>query len=335
MLKTTLYQRVFAATVFCILGFFTPTAQAAQFKVLVVMSYHESFFWCQEIRQGIDSILADKCDISYTYLDTAQNPKGGEEKAKEVYDLYQKLQPDGVIVADDDAQRLFVLPYLKDKVKTPVIFCGVNEPPQKYGYPTSHITGVLERVHFKESIAFLQEIVSSVNTIGYLMRDNSTGLAFSQQAKEEANIYPAKFAGFELAKTFEEAISATETFKKSCDALFIEFIEGLPDKDGKPLPQKVTIPNLAKTFGKPTFAANFKTVKECGILCAVVKTGQEQGELAAKMLTDVFKGKPVSQIPISKNVKGKRVINITTMKALGIKPQPIVLQGTELVKTEE
>jgi len=30
-------------------------------------------------------------------------------------------------IADDNAQSMFVLPYLKDKVKTPVMFCAVEE----------------------------------------------------------------------------------------------------------------------------------------------------------------------------------------------------------------
>jgi ABC-type uncharacterized transport system substrate-binding protein len=52
------------------------------------------------------------------------------------------------------------------------------------------------------------------------------------------------------------------------------------------------------------------------------------------MLLKAMKGTPVSQIPITRNRLGKAIINVTVMKALGIKPKPILLKGTELVRTE-
>ena len=66
----------------------------------------------------------------------------------------------------------------------------------------------------------------------------------------------------------------------------------------------------------------------------MVKTGQEQGQTAAKMLLKAMQGTPLSEIPITRNYKGKRVINVTVMEALGIKPKPIVLLGAELVRTQ-
>jgi len=67
----------------------------------------------------------------------------------------------------------------------------------------------------------------------------------------------------------------------------------------------------------------------------VVKTGQEQGRTAAKMLLKAMKGTPFSEIPITRNYKGSRVINVTVMEALNIKPRPIVLLGAQLVRTKD
>ena len=104
-----------------------PMIEAASYKILVVMSYEEENPWCIQIKEGIDSVFAGNSDIKYFYMDTKKNIEGGDQKAKEAYALYIRFRPDGVIVADDNAQSMFVLPYLKDKVKTPVMFCAVEE----------------------------------------------------------------------------------------------------------------------------------------------------------------------------------------------------------------
>jgi len=66
-----------------------------------------------------------------------------------------------------------------------------------------------------------------------------------------------------------------------------------------------------------------------------VKTGQEQGATAAGMLLKAMGGTPVAQIPVTVNRNGKRMINVSVMKSLGIRPRPVVLRGAELVKSEE
>ncbi len=112
--------------VFCLAWCFVPVVQAASFKVLVVMSYEETYPTTPEYKEGIKAVLGDTCEIRYFQMDTKQHLEAGPEKAKEAYALYEEFQPDGVIAADDNAQSMFVVPYLKDKVKTPVMFCGVN-----------------------------------------------------------------------------------------------------------------------------------------------------------------------------------------------------------------
>jgi hypothetical protein len=53
------------------------------------------------------------------------------------------------------------------------------------------------------------------------------------------------------------------------------------------------------------------------------------------MLIKAMQGTALSEIPITRNYKGKRVINVTVMEAFGIKPKPIVLLGAELVRTKK
>ncbi len=168
--------------VMCLLSHI-PTIEAASNKILVVMSYEEDNPWCMQIKEGIDSVLAGDSDIKYYYMDTKKNISGGVRKAEEAHEIYKQFQPDGVIAADDNAQSMFVLPYLKDKVTTPVMFCAVNAEPAEYGYPASNVSGILERDFIKESIAFAKQLVPSIKTVGFLVKDSPSGRAILKQVE--------------------------------------------------------------------------------------------------------------------------------------------------------
>jgi ABC-type uncharacterized transport system substrate-binding protein len=308
--------------------------KAPTYRVLVVMSYEEDNPWCIEIKEGIDSVLASTCEVQYFYMDTKKSLEGGPQKAEEAYALYQEFQPDGVITADDNAQAMFVLPYLKDSVETPVIFCGVNADAEQYGYPTSHISGVLERWHIRESIAFMKQIDPSVKTIGFIAKDSPSGRALLRQVKRESDTYLAQFTAFRLPTTKQEMETMLEELKAQSDAIYMDSIEGILDEDGNPLTSQEIIQFASTTFGKPLIGANRYHLKQ-GALCAVIKTGQEQGRTAAEMLLKAIHGTPVSELPITANQHGKRIINATVMKSLGIKPRSRALIGVELVKTTE
>lgn len=122
--------------------------------------------------------------------------------------------------------------------------------------------------------------------------------------------------------------------RKTCDLLFMATMKGIADKNGKPLTEREAIGRVSKAFGKPTFT-NVEHGVKYGVLCAVVQRGWEQGETAAVMLLKAMLETPVSRIPVTRNRYGKRIINVTVMKALGINPKPVVLQGVKLVRTEE
>ncbi|QTA80838.1 putative ABC transporter, substrate-binding protein [Desulfonema limicola] len=307
---------------------------AAGFKVLVVMSYEQDFPWCMEIKEGIDSVLGKTCDLKYFYMNTKTDYENGLEKAKEAYALYQEFQPDGVITADDNAQSMFVVPYLKDKVKTPVMFCAVNAAPEKYGYPASNVSGILERYHIDQSIAFAKQLIPSINSVGYISKDSPTGEAVSAQVKMESGNYLAKSLEVMLPATMKQAVEITKSLRDKCDLLLMTALQGIPDEAGNPLSQKEVIPVLVKTFGKPTISTSPHLLKY-GILCAVVQSGQEHGSTAAKMLVEAMNKKPVSEIAVTRNREGKRIINVSVMKSLGIKPKAGVLRGAELVVTEQ
>lgn len=317
-----------------LLGLTASESLANKLKVFVVMSYEKTFPWCQEIREGIEEVLGNTHEIHYFYMDTKVDLVSGPQKAAEAFELYKTMQPDGVITADDNAQSMFVLPYLKNKVQTPIIFCGVNADPDEYGYPATNVSGILERLHIAESIALAQQLVPSIRSVAFITKKSPVARLILKQINTEKDNYTAEFIDFAMPKTKQEALASVRNLKNRSDLLFMETMQGITDVDGKYFKDKEMMEIVAGAFEKPTIGSNRYTVKYAA-LCAVVKTGQEQGSSAAKMLLEAMQGTPVSRIPIITNKYGKRIINVTVMKKMGITPRPIILQGAELVRTDQ
>ncbi len=307
--------------------------QSELFRVLVVLSYSQEFPWSAEEAAGIRETLDPYCDLTFISLDTKKHPQEASSRAAKAYNVFKQLQPHGVIAADDNAQFSFVLPYLKGKTQTPVVFCGVNAKPEEYGYPTETITGVLERIHLRESMAFATQLAPGLQTFCGLTRHSPTGLAVYTEVTDQIDTLPLKNAAFVLPRTLEEAQEHVKQLRGNCDLLFLDTLEGLTDTHNAIHSDTSIIPMLVEMFNGPSIAPSEYAV-HLGVLTSVAKSGREQGRLAASMLLDQLHGRTLdAESRIVRNVHGKRIINVTTMRTLGLAPRPAVLRGAQLVKT--
>lgn len=311
-----------------------PVLAAESFKVLVVMSYEEDNPWVQETQTGIEGAIGHTSDISYIYMDTKINLAGGEAKAAQAFARFKELKPDGVITADDNAQSMFVLPYLMGQTDVPIMFCGVNAKPDEYGYPASNVSGILERGHVRETIAYVQQLNPKIESVSFVSHDSPSGWALKQQVDAETQNYTAVIKGFHLVKTGDELRALGKRLQVETDAIFIDSLEGIEDPAGRAKTSKEAFGILMDAFQGPIVGANRYHVNQ-GALTAVVKTGEEQGRTAAEMLLRAMQGTPVADIPITKNNRGRRVINVTTMRELQMRPRPIDLRGAALVNTQD
>ncbi|MDX2481223.1 MAG: ABC transporter substrate binding protein [Desulfuromusa sp.] len=311
-----------------------PALAEERFKVLVVFSYEENAPWDIEIRDEIENVLGSFAELSFFYLDTKVALEGGPEKAAEAFSLYRQIQPDGVIAVDDNAQSMFVVPYLKDRVTIPVMFCGVNAAPELYGYPTANISGVLERFHLEESISLVRQLTGDINTFSFMVKKSPVADLISAQLEKEKNQLSAQLVKFLKPETMEEALAMVEDAREDADLLFLVALWGLVGNDGEKLQEEKVTPVLVDAFGKPT-ASIGSSVVEQGALCAVITNGREHGQRVANMLLQAMRGVTMEQLPITRNSRGKRMINVSTLQQLGLTPSPMVLRGAELVRIKQ
>ncbi|MDX2495891.1 MAG: ABC transporter substrate binding protein [Desulfuromusa sp.] len=310
----------------------SPALAEDRFKVLVVLSYEQDYLWEIEIREEIERVLSPFADLTFFYMNTKVALGNGSKKAAEAFALYQKLQPDGVITVDDNAQALFVVPYLKNRVSTPVIFCGVNAEPEVYGYPAENVSGILERYHFEETLSFNRQIAGKTDTFALMVNESPLADLIAKELKAETGKLSAEMIVFLRPKTLSHAVNMAENIRHKADLLMLLTLNGLVDNQGKPVSDAEAISIVVKAFNKPTTATAAFAVKN-GVLSGVLASGQEQGEQAALMLLKALRGVPIDQLPVTRNSRGKRMINVSTLQQLGITLPPMVLRGAELVRS--
>lgn len=318
------------------LSFFSSSSVAASdkpFKVLVVFSYEEDFLWDIEIKQALEKCLSPHAELTYVYLNTKEDLAGGTEKAAQAYELFRQLKPDGVLAADDNAQSLFVVPYLKNKTPTPVVFCGVNVEPEVYGYPAENVTGILERYHFEATISLSRMLAGEIKSVVIMGKENPSSRILRQQFFRDQGRWSAVLLDVLLPEALPEAVRLAREYRSKADLLILLPFKGIVDAQGRPVNETRAITAVVEAFGKPTGAFVDFIIRH-GALSGVLATGEEQGEVSAGMLLELMRGRPVSETPISRNHRGKRIINVTTLKQLGLIPDPMALRGAELITTE-
>ena len=123
-----------------------------------------------------------------------------------------------------------------------------------------------------------------------------------------------------------------DSLEKNTDAVFLLGIEGVMDANGLIIPLDTLIHRFTKRYNLPVLTDTRVGVAS-GALCSVEQSGEEQGEIAASMLLRVLGGTPIAFLPIASNHQGKRYVNETAIKRLGLHPRPAALRGTTLVRT--
>lgn len=121
-------------------------------KVLLVHSYHPEYPWVDAISRGASETLEEHgIAVEIFYMDTKRKTddlwkaRAGELAGRKT----AEFAPDIIIAVDDNAQEYFGKHLVDGSL--PLVFCGVNSDPSKYGYPASNVTGIIERPHFKAS----------------------------------------------------------------------------------------------------------------------------------------------------------------------------------------
>lgn len=285
-------------------------------RVLLVYSYHPEYPWVITITEGVKAALQGTgVELETFYMDTKRHTDqawktDSGERAKKKVDEYR---PDILLTIDDDAQQYFAKAYVNTRL--PVVFCGVDADPSKYGYPAANVTGVIERPHFKQSLA-LAATLRPIKRIAVMSCHDSTSIAalgFMKQEQLDVDV-----TEWLMVDDFDQWKKAVARFNTTVDALVVRSYQAVkrpgtqenvsPDEVGRWTAENATI---------PTIAFHDFEIRD-GMLAGVVKSGQEYGRRAAEYAIKILKGASPSTLPVTRTNLGIPMINRNTAHRLGI-----------------
>lgn len=291
-------------------------------KIVYVNSYHEGYAWSDSIEKGLHNVLdGTGAELKIIRLDTKQHPEEafGKDAGLKAWNEIQAFQADVVIASDDNAQKYLVVPYLKGS-NVPVVFNGVNWDGSAYGFPTATITGVIE-VELPDQLIELLKGYANGERLGYITIDTET-------ERKVVEIYNQRFFKGQMntywVKTQDEFKAAFLTAQEEVDILIMGNNAGSDKWD-----EAAMTDYILKNTAVPTGSINDWMAPYS--LLTLAKSGEEQGELAARDALQILDGTSPAQIPLTENKKGQLMVNLELADKLGVVFAPSLLKNAVIV----
>jgi len=308
-------------------------------SILVVQSYSKAYPWSLQLNLGLEEALkGTKVSIKTFYMNAKIHGDTASltQKAKEAMEIIEREKPLVVVACDDAVQEYLVVPYLKGRTTPQVIFCGVNAPLAKYGYPAANVSGVHERLYVRETLGLLKEIDLEIKT-AMLLTDGSETSAYvvddMRNDLRRSGTFSVQIKSVSTVKTIQEWKREVLRTQTRTDALLIALYHTLVDeRTGQVIPADeimawTSANNKLPTAGLVDFSVNHD------LLCGVLESGHEQGYLAGGMVREVLAGTPAGQLPVRLNKRGVIALNLKTAKRLNIAiPYHLIESAGSVVK---
>lgn len=294
-----------------LLGLFASLRVHAEPTCLWVSSYHQGYEWNDGIERGLEQSLQGVCRLERFFMDTKRNSSRefGEARGNEAAELIKQLQPDVVILSDDNAQRYLALPHLRGS-KLPLVFCGVNWDVSEYGYPWHNATGMVEVAPVRPLLEEVLRLIERPRRGLYLSSDVPTehmDQRWFQRIFAEADI---KIEG-RFVSTFKAWQQGYRDGQRY-DFLVVGNYAGIADWDAQ------EAKSFARQHASSLVLTNYDWMMPYAML-AKTKLPEEQGRWAGQVAADILAGGPPSEIPVIPNRQWQLHINPTLLKHAGIK----------------
>lgn len=305
-------------SVFClffvsIMVFVIPPSWAASKTVMVVYSYDEALPWTQQCDLGIREALPGNVSIERFYMDTKRIPEDDfENVAKAAIEEFKRIQPDVVMLSDDNALRLLGPELAATGV--PVVYLGINGNPRDYfDWLPHNVTGVIERIPLLHWVRVLFDIMPDAHSVLVLMDDSSTAAAIIKSSFKEKKAI--KFGGADIywVKAKDWLSWQRCVLDLQYDFLVMPIYHTLKDETGTHIPVGRVISWTSQHSTVPVFASQDYAVWDQGVVGALSIAGEEHGRYAGRLVADILSGTPVSELLSGDDQHGQLFFNRTQL----------------------
>ncbi len=298
-------------------------AQLAGKKVLFVNSYHEGYPWADGEEKGARMALQGsgvkldfvRMDLKRHQGDTAFATAAAQRVKAEI----ETSKPDVVILADDPAVQLVLVPFFNGSVR-PFVFCGVNWDASRYGLG-KNATGMVEVSLVKEMLTALKDYAKG-QRLGFLTADAETEHIEGPYYRKALGL---SFTREHYAKTLADWKDAFLKMQSEVDVLFIGPSAGINDWNDAD----------AAAFVQANSRIPSSTIYDFMMPLAMIgytKVAEEQGAWAGKNALEILKGASPASIPVAANKQAKILINARLAAKAGIVFKPELVKVAEVVR---
>lgn len=272
-------------------------------KIVYINSYHQGFPPSDLITHGVmKGLPADSFEVFSYFMDTKRNPSDAfiRERAEDLLDSIREMNPDILIVSDDNAMKYLVVPNFQDD-PLPIVFCGVNWSVDQYNISDCNITGVLEILPVAELLQSLKPYYPEMKKLLVLNENTTT----SRKTKPILDTLLANL-GLEVSQELvDDFVSWEWAFREANETYDIIYLQTRGAITGwdhdeclKHMDQFLSIPVVTCEEFMMPYA-----------VFGLTQLSEEQGMKAAEKAKAILKGANPADIPITRNRLSKAWIN--------------------------
>ncbi|MCK4919444.1 MAG: hypothetical protein KAS71_00270 [Bacteroidales bacterium] len=295
-------------------------------KIVYVNSYHRGHPSSDEIMDGIiDSFPADSFELQSYIMDTKRNPsqESIENIAAKLFDSILFINPDILIVSDDNAVKYLVEPYFQES-NIPIVFCGINWSAQEYNLPENKITGMLEILPLADLLLSMRSYYPSMENL--LVLNENTTTSRKEKLLLDTLFYNAGVkASYELVNNFEQWKLIFKDGNQLYDIIYISTNGAI-----KGWNQDEAVDFVCKNIKVPVVTCEDFMMPYA--VFGLTKVAREQGIWAAGIAKEILQGGSPADFPLTRNILSAAWLNTSLSEKIGFKPDSILLNNSRIVK---
>ena len=316
---------IFLVLPYCLLLSSCGEPCSAKQHIAYINSYHRGHPSSDEIMAAVqESFPAESYRFTTFLMDTKRNTDLDfiQRRAAGIADSILAIDPDILIVSDDNAVKYVAQPLAKDH-DLPIVFCGVNWSDQEYDLPTDQVTGMLEILPVAEVLEGMRSYYPAMEKLLVLTESTTT-------SRKEAQLLDTLFqrtgltAVNQLVDNFTDWKTAFLSANTEYDIIYLPTNGGIQGWDHEEAVQFV-----ARHIQVPVVTCEDFMMPY--VVFGMTKVAREQGLWAAETAQKILNGSSPAEFPVTRNQQVTVWLNAELANTIGFQPDSLLLEKAKWV----
>lgn len=293
--------------------------------VTYINSFHRGHPSSDDIMDGIlENFPTDSYKIDYFFMDTKRNPSKERilQRASQLFDTIKIINPDILLISDDNAIKYLVQPHLEE-LSMPIVFCGINWTDAEYGLPPDKVTGMLEILPVADMLFTMRQYYPDMERLLFLS-ENTTTSRKEKQLLDTLFTRAGVTVAHELVDDFNEWKVVFKEENQNFDIIYLPTHGAIKGWDHDEainfISQHIKVPVVTTEDFMMPYA-----------VFGLTKVAKEQGIWVALTAKKILAGSKVADFPVTRNQESTYWINSTLAEKIGFEPDSELINKSTLV----